>query len=217
MFACKLNTDPNQPVAIEIVLPDSGRVELTDTFRPSGRALNGFGDSVAAPLFWSSLDTAIIAVLDSTTGVTLPKSVGTGRLLARTGTLFSNPQNVVVLARLDSMAPASALRDTLDVTPTDSTTDSLSNPQQIQTFAFGGLAVGRRVVYAFTTYPGSGPVVTLLPRDTVFTSSTGGASVQLRLHPGPLPDSVVVSASMTRFDGSPLPGSPVIFVVEILP
>ncbi|HYU08323.1 MAG TPA: hypothetical protein VEK77_02950 [Gemmatimonadales bacterium] len=217
MFACKLNTDANQPVAIEIVLPDSGRVELTDTFRPSGRALNGFGDSVAAPLFWSSLDPAIIAVLDSTTGVTWPKAVGTGRLLARTGTLFSNPQNVVVLARLDSMAAASPTHDTLDVTPTDSTTDSLSNPQQIQTVAFGGLAVGRRVVYAVTAYPGSGPVVTLLPRDTVFTGSTGGASVQVRLHPGPLPDSVVVTASMTRFDGSPLPGSPVVFVVEILP
>ncbi len=152
---------------------------------------------MAAPLFWSSLDPAIIAVLDSTTGVTWPKAVGTGRLLARTGTLFSNPQNVVVLARLDSMAAASPTHDTLDVTPTDSTTDSLSNPQQ--------------------TYPGSGPVVTLLPRDTVFTGSTGGASVQVRLHPGPLPDSVVVTASMTRFDGSPLPGSPVVFVVEILP
>src|SRR5260221_2177390 len=38
--------------------PDSGRVEVTDTFRPRGRALNGLGDSVQADLFWSSLDTA---------------------------------------------------------------------------------------------------------------------------------------------------------------
>lgn len=217
LFACKLNPDLNQAVAIEIVLPDSGQVELTDTFRPHGRALNGFGDSVAAPLVWSSLDTATIVVLDSTTGETLPKAVGTGRLLARTGKLFSNPQSVFVLARLDSMAAASPIVDTLDVTPTDSTTDSLSNPLQIQTFALGGTAVSRRVVYAFTTYPASGPVVTLFPRDTVFTNSTGAASVQVRLHAGSLPDSVVVTASMTRFDGSPLPGSPVTFSVEFRP
>lgn len=212
LFACKLNPDLNQAVAIEIVLPDSGRVELTDTFRPHGRALNGFGDSVAAPIFWSTLDTAIIAVLDSATGETLSKAVGTGRLLARTGKLFSNPQSVVVLARLDSMAAASAIRDTIN-----SSTDSLSNPLQIQTFAFGGTAVSRRVVYAFTTYPASGPVVTLFPRDTVFTNSTGAASVQVQLHAGALPDSVVVTATMTRFDGSPLPGSPVTFSVEFRP
>jgi hypothetical protein len=215
--ACKINVDQNQPVAIEITLPDSGRVELTDTFRPRGRALNGVGDSVAAPLYWSSLDTAVFVVLDSTTGVTVPKSVGTGRLSARTGNLFSNPQPVAVLARLDSMAAAGRTRDTLDVTPTDSTVDSLSNLLQIQTFAFGGNAAGRRVVYAWTTYPASGPVVTLLPRDTVPTGFDGTASVQVRLHNGTLPDSVVVTATMQRFHGGPLPGSPVTFVVEFRP
>jgi len=89
-------------VAIEIVLPDSGRVEVTDTFRPSARALNGLGDSVQAQLFWSSLDTTL-QVLDSTTGVSLAKRVGTGRLQARTGKLFSNTQTVQLLARLDSI------------------------------------------------------------------------------------------------------------------
>lgn len=215
--ACKLNVDENQPVAIQITLPDSGRVELTDTFRPHGRVLNGLGDSVAAPIYWSSLDTAVFAVLDSTTGVTIPKAVGTGRLTARTGNLFSNPQTVSVLARLDSMAAAGRTRDTLDVTPPDTTVDSLSNQLQIQTFAFGGSAVSRRVVYAWTTYPDSGPVVTLLPRDTVLTGSDGKASVQVRLHRGTLPDSVRVTATMQRFHGGPLPGSPVTFVVEFRP
>ena len=67
VLACKINTDVNQPVAIEIRLPDSGRVELTDTFRPTARALNGIGDSVQAAFVWASLDTAILAVLDSAT------------------------------------------------------------------------------------------------------------------------------------------------------
>jgi len=198
------------------VLPDSGRVEMTDTFRPHARALNGFGDSVAAPVVWTSLDTAIIRVLDSVTGVAVPESVGTGRLLVRTGRLFSNPQPVSVLARLDSMAAASALVDTLDVTPGDTAVDSLSDPLTIETIAVGGAAAGRRVIFAIT-YPVGGPVVTLLPRDTVTTNTAGQASVQVLVHPGRLPDSVVVTASMTRFDGSLLPGSPVKFVLEFLP
>jgi hypothetical protein len=204
-------------VAIEIVLPDSARVELTDTFRPRGRALNGLGDSVQAQLYWSTLDTAIMVVLDSTTGVTLPKVVGSGRLQARTGRLFSIPQTVAVLARLDSMYAGGPTRDTLVVTPTPSTTDSLSNPLKIATVAFGANAVGRGVVYAFTTYPGSGPVITLLPRDTVSTATDGTAATQVRLHTGTLPDSVVVTATMRKFHGAPLPGSPVRFVVVFRP
>ena len=97
LLACgKLGTDLDSVVALEIVLPDSGRIAVGDTLRPSARALNGRGDSVAAEIFWSSLDTAIIAVLDSATGKTLGKAVGTGRLQARTGPLRSNPQSVIV-------------------------------------------------------------------------------------------------------------------------
>jgi len=203
-------------VAIEIVLPDSGRVEITDTFRPSARALNGLGDSVQAQLFWSSLDSTL-QVLDSTTGVSLAKLVGTARLQARTGKLFSNTQTVQLLARLDSVAAAVNTRDTLDVTPTNSTVDSLSNQLTIATIAFGGAAATRRVAYAATTYPDSVPAVTLLPRDTVLTAADGTAFVQVRLHAGPLPDSVVVTATMRKFHGDSLPGSPVIFVVEIKP
>ena len=52
-------------------LPDSGRAEVGDTIHPGARALNGRGDSVAgAQIYWSSLDTGIVAVVDSTTGVT---------------------------------------------------------------------------------------------------------------------------------------------------
>ena len=77
--------------------------------------------------------------------------------------------------------------------------DSVSDPLTIETIAFGGAASGRRVIFALTTYPAGGLVVTLLPKDTVTTNLTGQASVQVRLHAGSLPDSVVVTASMTRF------------------
>jgi len=198
-----------------VTLPDSARVEVTDSLFPSARGLNGSGDSIAAPVYWSSLDTAVIKVLDSTTGVSLGDSVGTGRLQARVDALRSNPLQVTVLARLDSMAPASPLEDTLHT----ATPDSISNPLKIQTVAFGGNAVKRWVVYGLTIYPASGPVVTLVPNDTVATLADGSASVQVKvgLGSGPLPDSVVVTAAMQKFHGGPLPGSPVTFVVRGVP
>lgn len=212
LFACQLNIDPDQPVAIDVILPDSGRVEITDTFRPRARALNGLGDSVAAQVFWSSLDTALLAVLDSSTGASLAKAVGTARLQARVGALRSNPQAVTVLATLDSMLAGGPTRDTVFVSA-----DSLSDSLQVMAFASGGAATGRRVVYAATIYPASGPVITLLPKDTVFTTSAGAAATQVRLRPGAVPDSVVVTATMRRLSGTQIPGSPVTFVVEFRP
>lgn len=211
LFACKLNSDPDEVVAIEVILPDSARVEVTDSYLPHARALNGSGDSVAAPVFWSSLDTAFIKVLDSTTGLSLADSVGTGRLQARVEALRSNPQPVTVLPRLDAIAATGATRST--VTAPDSLSDSLV----ITATATGGAASGRRVVYAATTYPPGDSTVRFVPNDTVFTSSVGVASVQIRFFAGVPPDSVVVTATMRRPDGTPIPGSPVTFVVEFLP
>jgi hypothetical protein len=216
VFACKVNTNPDQPVAIELVLPDSARVEVTDTFRPSGFVLNGIGETLPDSLFWTSFDTTL-KVVDSTTGVSFGLAVGTARLQARTGNLYSNPQNVAVIPRLDSITYADSTRQTLDVTPTDTTTDSLSDALKIKTFAFGGSASSRRVIFSSATYPDSAATATLLPKDSVATFSDGTASVQVRLHPGLLPDSVVVIARMVKLHGDSLPGSPVTFVVEIKP
>ena len=97
-LACaKLGTNLDDVVAIEIVLPED-TITIGDTLLPRARALNGRGDSVAAQIFWVSIDTAIIAVLDSTTGQSLGKAQGTGRLQARTGALRSNPRGVIVRA-----------------------------------------------------------------------------------------------------------------------
>lgn len=213
VFACKINTDLDQPVAIDIVLPDSGRVEVTDTFRPRARALNGIGDSVQAELSWASLDTAVLAVLDSTTGVSISKTIGSARLQARTGNLFSNPQTVTVLTRLDSIRVLGAARNTVFAA------DSLSDSLQVQAFALGGaIPASRRVVFTKTTFPASDSMVTLVPKDTVFTNpSTGVAVVQVRLGTGPVPDSVVVTATMQHVNRTPVQGSPLTFVVEFRP
>lgn len=196
------------------MLPDSGRVEVTDTYRPSGRALNGLGDSVQAQLYWSSLDTTL-TVLDSATGVSLASAVGTARLQARTGTLRSNPQNIFVLPPLDSVRVDGVVRDTVTLAQPDSLSDSL----RVRVFA---PAQGteplrsRRVVYAATIFPAAGATVTFVPLDTVKTNSAGIAVAQLRLVTGPVPDSVLVSATVRRVDGTLVPDS-VKFVVEFRP
>jgi hypothetical protein len=205
-------------VAIEIVLPDSGRVELTDTFRPRGRALNGLGDSVQAQLYWHSLDSAL-AVLDSATGVSIAKTLGSARLQARSGLLFSNPLAVTIVERLDSLRALGATRDTVFVTPVPPNTlaDSLSDSLTVQAYAFGRIPISRRVVYAFTTFPASGPVVTLVPNGTVSTNTTGVAAARVRLQPGgTIPDSVVVTAIMRHVNGRLVPDT-VTFVVEFRP
>ena len=124
--ACgQLGTDLDQVVALEVFFPDSGRLEVGDTLHPEARALNGRGDTVPAQVYWTSLDTAIVAVVDSATGVTFAKAVGIGRLQARFGGLRSNPQNVFVLLRLDSASAAGPIRDTITVSAPDSLSDSL--------------------------------------------------------------------------------------------
>jgi len=211
VFACKIESS-DQPVAIEMILPDSARVEVTDTFRPRGRVLNGVGDSVSAELFWTSFDTTL-QVLDSATGVSLGAFLGTARLQARTGNLFTNPQTVTVVPRPDSIRALSAVRDT--VLPGDTLSDSLS----VQVFGLGGaIPANRRVVFTVAAiFPSNGPDVTLVPRDTLATNSTGVAVVRVRRPSGAVPDSVFVTATMQHFNHTAVDGSPVTFVVEFRP
>jgi hypothetical protein len=194
-----------------VFLPDSGRVEVGDTLRPGARALNGRGDSVAAPISWSSLDTAIVAVVDSAAGVTFARAVGTGRLQARVGGLRSNPQSVVVALRLDSASAAGP--DRVTVTAPDSVSDSLVVKAWVGTSG----SAGRRVMYAAAIYPPGGTTLTFVPGSTVVTNGAGIAAAQVRLVAGTRPDSVLVTATLRRLDGTLVPGTPVTFVVEFRP
>lgn len=212
-------TDLDAVVALQVVVPDSGAVEIGDTLRPRARALDGRGDSVAAAVVWAALDTAFITVVDSTTGATLGRRQGVGRIQARVGTLRSNPLNVRVQTAADSVR-ATPLRDTVDLAAADSVSDSLV----VRVFATPADApnlVGRRVAYSTAIYPPGGTTITLQPRDTVLTVASGGAGLavaRVRLTAGPgVPDSVVVSAVARRADGQIVPGAPLTFVVEFRP
>lgn len=210
--ACRaLTPDFNAVIAIEVTLPDSGRVEAGDTLHPHARALDGRGDSTAADIVWSALDTSI-DVVDPSTGATVGLVPGTGRLQARVGNLRSNPVTVTVFAPLDSIRAESPLRDTVIV----STPDSLSDSLLVHAFAPGGSTAGGRKIILAIDFPAGAPV-TLVPGDTVRTSATGLAVFQVRLSGAPRPDSCVVTATARHGDGTPVTGSPVTFVVEFLP
>ncbi|HYL20343.1 MAG TPA: hypothetical protein VEU74_01180 [Gemmatimonadales bacterium] len=219
-------------IAIEIIAPDS--LEELDTLKPRARALDGHFDSVTATFDWSTLDTAILTVLDSSTGRTVVNHPSTtpGTLLARTGSTFSNPLQIRTLAAADTVSatPTTHVADTVHLS-VDSLSDSLAVliADTIESASGGdSLTVplaGRPVAYAIT-YPASAGSVTLVTSDTAHTlviadtvaSGTAGvASVKVRLIAGPVPDSVLVTASVHRAVGTAVPGSPVTFVVRFEP
>ncbi|HEV2749933.1 MAG TPA: hypothetical protein VGV12_05345 [Gemmatimonadales bacterium] len=119
--------DLSRVIAIEVIAPDS--LEQLDTLIPHARALDGHFDSVAATFVWSTLDTAILTVLDSTTGRTVVNHPGStpGQLLARAGQTFSNPVVIRALAAADTVyaTPSSRVADTVHLS-VDSLSDSLA-------------------------------------------------------------------------------------------
>jgi len=218
LWGCSsLSPDFNQVVALEASLPFNGSVELGDTLVPSGRALDGRGDSVAATIYWKSLDTAHVTVLDSATGATVGKTVGAGAIQARTGNLHSNPLAITVLAAADTVFATSPLRDSVSV---GTKVDSLSDTLGVEVAdTNGGVTTplsGRKVAFQIT-YPADTTAFTLVPGDTVLTSANGIAVLRVKLKNRALPDSIVLSATARHLRGAAIPGSPITFTVIFAP
>ncbi|HYR30762.1 MAG TPA: hypothetical protein VEO93_02490 [Gemmatimonadales bacterium] len=212
-----LSPDFNQVVAIEVSLPYGGNVELRDTLRPSARALNGRGDSVAATIYWRAIDTALVTVLDTTTGATLGKALGTGQIQARVGNLPSNPIPILVVAVPDTVFTTNvAKRDSVSVS---AKVDSLSDTLNVEVADTNGGVItpvsGWKVAFQIT-YPTDTSAFTLVPGDTVLTGATV-AAVRVKLKKRALPDSVVLSATARHIRGAMIPGSPITFTVIFAP
>jgi hypothetical protein len=222
----------SRTIALDVAAPDS--LEEYDSVTPRARLLDGHGDSVAATIVWSlpdSADTVALKLIDATTGrITVNHTGLTGRLLARAGSFVGNPVSIRTLAAADTLFAARPVRDSVSVTAADSLSDSLQvELADTVKSSTGGDSLtvplgGRPVVYTIT-YSGTGGSVGLVTSDTtrtgvttdtVATASSGIAFVKVRLR-GPLPDSVVVTASARRAVGTPVPGSPVTFVVRFRP
>jgi hypothetical protein len=213
---CKpIGVDLDAVIAIQVSLPDSGVVEEGDTIVPQARALNGYGDSVAAEIVWATADTATLQMLDSATGATVGRRPPSGRLQARVGSLRSPLLTVTVRPQADTLSATGALRRIV-VAP-DSQSDGLEVRLEDLTTGTAPAGLANRPVTFTLTYPAGGGAFTLLPGDTVLTGTGGVASVQVRLVSLALPDSAVVEARAVRANGQTVPGSPVTFVVEFQP
>jgi len=198
----------DEAIAIDVVVPDSGRFELGDTLRLSAVALNGRGDTVSATITWSALDSTL--QVDSTTGAVVGTLAGSGRVEAHAGTLRSNPITLLVLPPIDSAKAINIGPDSIAL----STQDSLSDSLEVQIFVtpFSQVnAQGRLVVWTDTVYSAGGTTITFAGGDTVPTNASGIAVNQLRYGGGPVPDSIVVTATARRALGGPVP--PVRFLV----
>lgn len=162
-----------------------------------------------------------MAVVDSETGATEGRTVGTGRIQARVGNLRSNPATLVVQPPLDSIRPDGDVRDTVTVSgvPRDTLSDSLRVrvfAQTPTTLTTAQTLLRRRIAYQLEVFPSAGATVTLVPNDTGFTNTGGIVVVQVRLTAGTPPDSVRVTATAIHRDGTAVP-DPVTFVVEFRP
>jgi hypothetical protein len=210
-------------IAIDVVIPDSARVERNDTIIPTAVALDGNGDTVSGvTVYWSSLDTAgagILQLADSTTGRFVALAPGTSQIQARVGNLRSNPLAVTVVVRADTIFADSTLA--LDSVFLSTSPDSLSDSLRVRIRSFvdtaaGGNAPGKRVVFQLL-YPSDDTSFTLVPNGTITTDGAGLAVVRVKLHKRALPDSAIVQATATRANGQTVHGAPITFTVVFSP
>jgi len=85
-----------QVIAISVAVDSV--VHVADTLRGHANALTARGDTVPAMIYWTSFDTTILAVADSTAGVFVGRRAATTSIQARADNLHSNPIPISVIA-----------------------------------------------------------------------------------------------------------------------
>ena len=96
--ACKtFGPDLTEVIQITVIVADS--VVVADTLRARASAANARGDTVPAMVIWTSFDTTVLAVADSTAGTFVGRTAGATTLQARIDSLRSNPITIRVTAQ----------------------------------------------------------------------------------------------------------------------
>lgn len=222
LAACDPLTGSFSPVvALEVAGPPTRRLEEGTATTLAARALDLAGDSIAADIRWTVLDTAAGITVDAASGtVTAVTPGGPWRVRPSVEALVGDPVAITVAAAPDSVAPAG---DTV-VTATGT---AASGAMTVRVFDLTTEPGTERVVAGATVRflvatPGQGLVLrastaadsTAAPDSTaVPTSATGAAGAILRTTGTP-PDSAVVHAVITTALGGAVTGSPVRFVVR---
>lgn len=234
-------TDPDVPVAIEllpaqlpfIVAGDSLRDTLGIATPLAARVLNSDNDEIpAASIEFVVLDTLDLVTIDAQTGLISGIDTGTVRVVATAGDLQSAPVTLVVTLRPDTLTALSPPRDSmtfligreseLDLRARvgHDTTPGGAQDEGVPVRSY----VVRFVIVDPPGLPTDDSTVVQLVNDNNRASSldttdaTGEAKRTVRLSPAVRsapPDSIIVEATALRPDRTPVPGSPLRFVVRI--
>lgn len=211
-----LQGDTSGVVAIEVVSPQVAQMEPGDTINMvdltlHARALNLEGDSIDAPIRWTSADTLAIIVDSAIPRVVGAATSGSPRLQARVGTLGSTVITYLLSARTD----------TITLPGSDSVVVPSDNPQSdtlhasLQSYNPAGPVASRRLIFTITSPVFPTPADRTVEfnngalADTVFSGFDGQPASPVRLSRvtnRTAPDSVVVEVTAKRPSGRPVPG-----------
>jgi hypothetical protein len=246
VHACsEIGTDPDVPVAIEIDAPTLPAIAVGDSLRDTlgavatviARALNSRNEVIAgAPIRFYALrnDSAIIGV-DSITGRIAGLRVGDADVIAQVAGLQSVRVPIRVTSNPDTVYPISPLVDTVRYALADDTArvlrvgvarrDTVNGRDTLLLVPFW------RVRYTIVDPPElaantdttrvyiANDANRLSRVDT--TDATIGASRRIRFPTAAVSDTTrrefVTEVVVLRPDGTPLPGSPVLFTTVIRP
>lgn len=241
--ACtEITGDPSVPVAIELVPSQLPFIVAGDSLRDTlgvvrpleARALNSENEVIpGAPISFVVIDTGTTVEIDDATGFITGVDTGSVRVIASVGELQSLPITIVVTLRPDTIVPLSAVLDSIQfLIGRESQIDLRVRVLHDTTpgVAEGTVPVRSYVVHFRIVDPPGLPVndstIVQLVNDnrrastTDTTDASGEAKRTVRLSPAVRttpPDSIIVEATATRPDQSPVPGSPIRFVVKITP
>lgn len=232
-------TEPGVPVAIEIgPLPFPALIAGDSLRDPSGTAMpipvrvfDGRGQLIESPgVTFIALGTEPVGSVDASTGHATGVRPGTLRVVASVGGLQSTVLTIPVVPRPTALEALSELRDTLEYLAFRDHLHEIrvrlvADTGQAPLAPVASYLVDFRIVDPADLPPNDSTVVHLVndqqrlsTRDT--TAADGVATRRLRLPPWvqiPPPDSVVVEVTAHQLDGTHVAGSPMRFVVEIVP
>ncbi len=247
VHACsEVGTDPNVPVAIEIDAPLLPAIAVGDSLRDTlgaiatitARALNSRNEVIAgAPIRFYALrnDSAIIAV-DSATGRVAGLRAGDADVVAQIAGLQSVRLLVRVTPSPDTVYPVSPLVDSVLYALADDTARTMRVEVARRDTTLDGGDTLRLVPLWLVRYTIVDPPDLATNTDTTrvyianesnrlsrvdTTDAANGASRRIRFPIGAVSDTArrtfVTEVVVMRPDGTPLPGSPLLFITVIRP
>ena len=203
-------------VALEVRLASPAALEQNDTLTLLAQALDENGDSVAATVYWRTLDDTLVTLVDSIGIVTTSRTSGLPRLQAHVGSLRSDIVTLTIRPRSDTLALTVA--DTITVPAGDNASDTLGAAVRSNNPA-GGVA-GTSILFEVTdTVAAKGKFEfsngLLAFRATTGSDGTPATAVTLRKIGVAQPATVQVRVSAKRPSLAPVPGSGQLFTILV--